>query len=87
MERIILHDMTDPESARDQWACAYSAAMTFLHGGEDGLGEGRGLYGTKQAITYEYGDGLDGRWWAIAVWRNSEGVNVAPVEVEGDCGD
>jgi len=82
LEKIILHDMARPEH-RDYWAAAYSAAMTFLHGGADGLGEGRGLYGTHEAITYEYNDGADSEW-GLAVWRNSEGVNVAPVEVEDD---
>ncbi|WP_070988426.1 hypothetical protein [Halofilum ochraceum] len=78
MDRITLHNMDRPDD-RDLWACAYAAAMNFLHGGEDGLGEGRGMYGPGQAITYEYGRG-DGPALELAVWRNSEGVNVAPVD-------
>jgi len=70
-ERAILHSMDN----RDRWACAWSDYMNFVAGGEDGLGEGRGLYGTREAITYEYSNGLE-----MAVWRNSEGVHVAPVE-------
>lgn len=75
-ERVILHDI----DSRDAWACAWSARMNFTHGGEDGLGEGRGMYGSRQAITYEFGkEGSDSEWH-LAVWRNSEGVHVAPVE-------
>ena len=80
MEQIILRNMNQPES-RDHWASAYSAAMTFLHGGDDCLGEGRGLYGKHLALVYEY-ERADGPDIELAVWRDSAGVNVAPFEVD-----
>lgn len=66
MTRTILHNIT----TQDEWACAYAAVQTFAH--TDGVG----LYGKAQAITYEYGG--KGGEWSLVVWRDSDGINVAP---------
>ena len=69
-EHTILHGLRD----QHEWACAWAAVETFR------ATDGVGLYGPRQAITYEYA-GRGGEWH-LAVWRDSEGIHCARIDAD-----